>query len=325
MNKIKQQVTNQSIPYLSDLVSFYKHVNARPPLHKDFDIRQINPDVLKGYDYAARPFTHSFYCITLFLQGDVTLDTGFWKLKLNKPALYFKTPCQVVSWQKPERWLQEYFIVFTEKFLADHKLLADIIFDLPFFQLEKAIPFELEQDEVEMMTSIYKQILNEYLSNNKDKFTMISSYVYTLLLHVRRFYHKYAEGDDSLISHIHEHERELVENYRSLIRKQIATGESNKHHLMVKHFAGLLSTHPNHLNAVVKRQKQKTAIAFLHEQILHEAQSLLNQTELNIKEIVFRLGFADPSHFNRFFKKQTGKTPVVYRKEKSRQILQHMS
>ncbi len=311
------QSSSRDVPYLKDLASFYRHINARQPLHKEFDIREIDPQVLKDYDYVAKPFRHSFYCITLFLQGDITLNSGFWKVRLKKPALYFKTPCQVVSWQKPERWLQEYFIVFTEKFIGDHKLLADIIFDMPFFQLEKAIPFEIEPEEANLITGIYKQIFKEYQSIHKDKFELIASYVYTLLLHIKRLYHQYTKTDGALISHIHEHDHILVENFRSLIRAKIANDDANNRQLTVKHFASLLSTHPNHLNAVVKRKKQKTAIAFMHEQVLFEAQALLNQTGLTSKEIAFRLGFADSSHFNNFFKKQTGDTPVTYRKKKN--------
>ncbi len=312
-----RQSATENIPFLRDLTTFYKHVKARPPIDKDFDIREIDPNVLKDYDYVAKPFRHSFYCIALFLQGDITLNAGFWKLRLQKPALYFKTPCQVVSWQKPAQWLQEYFIVFTEKFLADHKLLGDIIYDLPFFQLEKAIPFELEPAELELLTNIYKQILNEYQSNHSDKFPLIASYLHTLFLHIRRLYNKYTEIDTSLVSHIHKHEHLLVERFRSLVRAKIATGETENRHLNIKYFAGQLSVHPNHLNAVVKRQKQKTAIAFLHEQLLHEAQSLLNQTKLTVKEIASKLGFTDASHFNNFFKKQTGATPVAYRRAKT--------
>jgi AraC family transcriptional activator of pobA len=316
------QTSLGNVPFLRDLESFYKHVNAKPPLNRDFDIREIDPEVLKNYDFIAKPFRHSFYCITLFLQGDITLNSGFWNVHLKKPALYFKTPCQVVSWQKPEKWLKEYFIVFTEKFMADHKLLADIVFDLPFFQLEKAIPFEIEPEEVELIEGIYKQIFKENKSNHKDKYILISSYVHTLVLHIRRLYHKYTETDDKLVSHIHEHEYLLVENFRALIRKKIANDEINNRHLTVTQFAKLLSTHPNHLNAVVKRQKGMTAIAFLHEQLLYEAQTLLNQSELTIKDIAFRLGFADPPHFNNFFKKNTGETPAVYRKKKSLSFLQ---
>lgn len=306
----------EDIPYFSELESFYNHVKARPPLNKDFDIRRIDPKVLKAYDYVSKPFRHSFYCIALFLQGNITLNTGFWKSKLTKPCLYLKTPCQVVSWAKPPQWLDEYFIVFTDTFILKYKMLADIIFDLPFFRLEKAIPFEIEPGELKMLKNFYDQIMKEYQSDNADKFDLIATYTHSLLIHVRRLYNKYAETDGSLTSHIYDNERLLIEKFRSLIRKKLVTGETSGHHLTVRHVAGLLSTHPNHLNAVVKRQKQKTAIAFLHEQIFYEAQSLLGQSELNIKEISFRLGFADTSHFSHFFKKQSGKTPAYYRKEK---------
>jgi AraC family transcriptional regulator, transcriptional activator of pobA len=168
-----------------------------------------------------------------------------------------------------------------------------------------------------LLTNIYKQILAEYNSNIIDKFSLIASYLHTLFLHIRRLYNKYIEVDASLVSHVHHHEHVLVERFRSLIRAKIAGGEAENHHLNIKYFAGQLSVHPNHLNAVVKRQKEKTAIAFLHEQILHEAQSLLNQTKLTIKDIAFKLDFADAPHFNNFFKKRTGATPVAYRRAKS--------
>ncbi|HYV95013.1 MAG TPA: helix-turn-helix domain-containing protein [Chitinophagales bacterium] len=316
MSRANYNASRENIPYLTDLVSFYEHVRVRPPLHKDFDIREINPEVLKGYDYVAKPFRHSFYCIDLLLDGDVTLNTGFWKSKLSKPALYFKTPCQVLSWMKPERWMKEYFIVFTEDFMLRYKALADIIFDLPFFQMDKAIPFEIEPEEVELLAGLYKEILREYRSDNADKFDLISSYTHALLIHVRRLYYKYAESDSQLSLHIKQSEHSLVDRFRALIRKHIMSVDADNKTRTVKFFASELSTHPNHLNAVVKRQTKKTAIALIHEQLIHEAKSLLSQTPMSIKEVAFNLGFSEPSHFNHFFKKQTHLTPALYRKEK---------
>lgn len=310
-----KKTAETNIPYLTDLDSFYKHVKAKPPLYKDIDIREIDPKVVKNYDYVAKPFRHSFYCITLFLEGDVTLNAGYWKARLNKPAIFFKTPCQVVSWLKPERGLKEYFIVFTEDYLRNHKIISDIVFELPFVQLEQAIPFELEPEEVDPLTNIYKLVYQEYHSKNPDKISLITSYVHTLLLYVRRLYNKYAASDKKLTTHLHDREHHLVENFRVLVRKSFADSPTHKNTLTVKHFAERLSIHPNHLNTVIKRQTQKTAIAFLHEQILIEAQALLRQTEIAIKDLSSRLGFADSSHFNNFFKKQTGKTPASYRKE----------
>lgn len=317
MGNKKKSDAASNIPYLTDLVSFYKHVNARLPLHEDFDIREIDPEVLKAYDFVAKPFRHSFYCITLFLQGNVSLNAGFWKTHLTKPALYFKTPSQVVSWNKPERWLQEYFIVFTENFLRKHPVIAEIIYELPFFHLEKAIPFELEIDEVQLLTGIYQQVLKEYRSDNKDKFVLIASYVHTLLLHVRRLFNKYLENDLELAEHLSQGDQQLIDRFRKLIRQSIANGDFSEYNQPVQHFAQQLATHPNHLNAVIKRCKQKTALAFVHEQLSVEAQSLLYQSKFTIKQIAFALGFSDAAHFNHFFKKHTGQTPAAYRRNKS--------
>ncbi|TAK32705.1 MAG: AraC family transcriptional regulator [Saprospiraceae bacterium] len=44
-----------------------------------------------------------------------------------------------------------------------------------------------------------------------------------------------------------------------------------------------------------------------------EALRLLEETDLSVKEIAFRLGFEDASYFNRFFKKHFGKTPSEMR------------
>ena len=104
----------------------------------------------------------------------------------------------VASWTKPAAWLKEYFIVFTENFLLKHISIAYIVFELPFFQLGKAIPIEIKPDEVELLTGLYKLILKEYKSDDPDKFEINASYTHVLLIHVRRLYEKYSETDTTI-------------------------------------------------------------------------------------------------------------------------------
>ena len=47
--------------------------------------------------------------------------------------------------------------------------------------------------------------------------------------------------------------------------------------------------------------------------LLTEAKRALVFTGQPIHEISYDLGFADPSHFARFFRKQTGTTPQAFR------------
>lgn len=51
----------------------------------------------------------------------------------------------------------------------------------------------------------------------------------------------------------------------------------------------------------------------IHTRLMLEACTKLKETN-PIKEIAFELGFEDPKHFSKFFKKQCGLSPDVYRK-----------
>jgi len=52
---------------------------------------------------------------------------------------------------------------------------------------------------------------------------------------------------------------------------------------------------------------------YVEELRLKKAQSLLAETDLPLKEISYRLGFADSSTFSSTFKRSSGETPSGYR------------
>lgn len=45
-----------------------------------------------------------------------------------------------------------------------------------------------------------------------------------------------------------------------------------------------------------------------------EARTLLSSTKLTVGDIASRLGFSDAAGFCKFFKRNTGRTPLSYRK-----------
>ena len=57
--------------------------------------------------------------------------------------------------------------------------------------------------------------------------------------------------------------------------------------------------------------------SLIHDLRIMEAKRLLTETELNMSEIAFKLGYAASSHFNREFKQRAGITPSNFRKESS--------
>lgn len=78
-------------------------------------------------------------------------------------------------------------------------------------------------------------------------------------------------------------------------------------------YADKLFVTPNHLSTLVKQQSGETAAGWINRAIILEAKVLLRHSDLKNYEIAERLNFPNASFFNKFFKKQTGQTPLEYK------------
>ena len=78
-------------------------------------------------------------------------------------------------------------------------------------------------------------------------------------------------------------------------------------------YADKLAMTVDRLNDHVKRATGVTAGHLIRQRVLTEAKRQLVFTSQPIHEIAYDLAFSDPSHFARFFRKQTGTTPQAFR------------
>jgi AraC family transcriptional activator of pobA len=78
-------------------------------------------------------------------------------------------------------------------------------------------------------------------------------------------------------------------------------------------YAGRLAMTVDRLNDHVKRATGVTAGHLIRQRVLTEAKRQLVFTSQPIHEIAYDLAFSDPSHFARFFRKQTGTAPHAFR------------
>ncbi|MDR2084999.1 MAG: helix-turn-helix domain-containing protein [Bacteroidales bacterium] len=105
----------------------------------------------------------------------------------------------------------------------------------------------------------------------------------------------------------------------------------NAYELIVVHFFDLLFKHstqehevafyakklnitPIYLSRVVKQVIGKTSIKVISDVILMDAKILLRNKKITIQQIADKLNFSDQASFSKFFKKNTGKSPIEYRK-----------
>ena len=83
----------------------------------------------------------------------------------------------------------------------------------------------------------------------------------------------------------------------------------------IAQFAQELKITQVHLNRICQAVKGKTAQQIVQAHIIRKARNYLLYTSLSVAEIAYELQFVDPGYFTRFFRKQTGFSPSVYRAE----------
>ncbi|WP_409190803.1 helix-turn-helix domain-containing protein [Bradyrhizobium sp. RDM4] len=83
-------------------------------------------------------------------------------------------------------------------------------------------------------------------------------------------------------------------------------------------YAAKLAMTSDHLNKHVKRVTGVTAGQLIRQRVLTEAKRLLAFSNQPINEIAYDLAFADPSHFARSFREDTGVTPRTFRERAGR-------
>jgi AraC family transcriptional regulator, transcriptional activator of pobA len=82
----------------------------------------------------------------------------------------------------------------------------------------------------------------------------------------------------------------------------------------VQYYAALLNKSPKTIANLFTANSTKTPLQVIHERIITEGKRLLLYTDKSVKEIANELGFADLTHFSKFFKNQTNQSPTDFHK-----------
>lgn len=80
-------------------------------------------------------------------------------------------------------------------------------------------------------------------------------------------------------------------------------------------YAERLGMNRRPLNQLCQRFHGRSTSQLIGGRILAEAERLLSETDLQIKQIAYELGFATPEGFTHFFKKHSGLQPLAYRQQ----------
>jgi AraC family transcriptional regulator len=87
--------------------------------------------------------------------------------------------------------------------------------------------------------------------------------------------------------------------------------------LSLGELARLCSLSDRHFHRAFKASTGQTPLEYITAERIHRAKLLLASRSLQVTDVAFAVGFANPSHFARTFAATTGLTPSAYRTQSS--------
>jgi AraC-like DNA-binding protein len=240
------------------------------------------------------------YYLLVFIRiggGRQWIDMNRYTLKDN--TIYFMAPNQVIVKEEMVQ-LTSTGIAFTKDFLAVQENISLMM--LPIIKNPESVhELILKEKDIVFVEDIIAKISFEYQNPSEWQHQMLGAYLIVLLTYLSRIYSEQLRENDISA------DKTLLKNFLTKVNDCF----SELHE--VNDYASLLNISPGHLSESVKNQSGRPAIKHIHDRLIMELRRLLMHTDSSIKEIAYNLGFTDASYFNRFFKRETGATPVEYR------------
>jgi len=275
----------------------------------DFTIFNLK-DVCNERLISSPPSRLNFFVFLFAKDGNASYAIDNYTFETQPGTIYFTNPGHIRSyeWTRIE---EVYLITLNESFLKEN-VHADIFDEFPFL-LAETFPGRVVSPEVfAEFERIYLQIYKEYTSSSPFRTKLIANLFVVLLLKIKEYfwldYNPIYEGNRS---------SQIVKKFKQLLERHyrdIATGKTDQVY-RIQEYADAQSLHPNYLSNVIKTKTGKAIGTWIAEKTIAEAKSLLQHSDLSIKEIAYRLGFTEIAHFSNYFKKHTGVSPASFKKE----------
>lgn len=298
---MEQLLTIDSIEAYNRFFGF----ETRHPLVAVIDMSRVDPNRLPpevSYDYRVYAlFLKQTYC------GDITY--GRQPYDYQEGTVTSFAPGQVVH----VRFAQDYKpnargLLFHPDLIRGTSLGRGIG-QYSFFDYSSREALHLSDDEKEIFADCLKKIELE-LERPIDQHSkqLICRNIELLLDYCMRFY------DRQFITR-HKANNDVLTRFEQELNNYFKDRRAAREGLpSVRFFADKCFLSPNYFGDLVKKETGRSPQEFIQGKIIDLAKDELAGTDKSVTEIAYSLGFQYPQHFNRYFKRGVGMTPMEYRR-----------
>ncbi|HMI02202.1 MAG TPA: AraC family transcriptional regulator [Pedobacter sp.] len=297
----------------TSLEEFYQQTSSLIPegINKEighFNVFKLDELLARKKDKMVMPYNRRAYYKISMISGRNRAEYADKVIDIEKNCLLFATPKIPYNWLPQDENQSGNFCIFTPDFLVQNKSGIQLE-QLPIYQPGGYPVFQLTDEEAEDIAFIFKKMHKELSSDYAYKYDLLRNYVLELIHYGQKL------QPATALYPSHTASARVSSLFIELLERQFPIESPHQKIGLrtAKDYAERLAVHVNHLNKVLKEHTGKTTTDIISGRVLQEAKILLKQTDWNISEIAYCLGFEEVAHFSNFFRKQTALTPVAFR------------
>jgi len=298
---------------IATIEDFYRQTSSIIPegINREighFNVFRIDDMIAHTKKKGTMPYNRRAYYKISMIRGRNKAEYADKVINIEKNALLFATPKIPYNYVPLDEDQSGLFCIFTPEFLVQTKS-GIVLDDLPIYQPGGYPIFQVSDEQAEEISAILVKMHKELASDYAYKYDLIRNYVLELI-----HYGQKLQPASSLYP-THNASARVSSLFIELLERQFPIESPNQRLGLrtAKDYADRLAVHVNHLNKVLKENTGKTTTDIISSRVIQEAKILLKQTNWNISEIAYSLGFEQVAHFSNFFRKQTTLAPLTFR------------
>ncbi len=249
------------------------------------------------------PHRHDFFEVLYLSKGSGFHVIDGNKYEIKPPCIFFMSPGQAHKIDFSND-IEGFIFIFTAEFYLINQTNQNRLIEFPFFFTVRQDnpPLLLAQTEdVRFLESLFRKGISEITKQENYSVDLLRSLLDLILTTSSTLYKTEETTLNKGRGHI------LVKKFFQLV-------EENYHHnFSVAQYADKLAITANHLTQTVTQLTGKTSLQIIKSKQVLESKRLLVHTNLSVTEIAARLSFSDQSYFAKFFKRETGVSPMQFR------------
>jgi AraC-like DNA-binding protein/mannose-6-phosphate isomerase-like protein (cupin superfamily) len=249
------------------------------------------------------PHRHDFFEVLYLSKGSGFHVIDGNKYEIQPPCVFFMSPGQAHKIEFSGD-IEGYIFIFTAEFYLINQTNQNRLIEFPFFftikQENRPLLLESKEDVI-FLETLFRKGIAEIEKGNDYSIDLLRSVLDLILTSCAILY----KSDENSLSKGRGHV--VVKRFFQLVE------ENYQLNLPVNEYAEKLAITPNHLTQTVNQLTGKTSSQIIKSKQVLEIKRLLVHTNLSVTEIATRLNFPDQSYFTKFFKRETGVSPLQYR------------